>query len=79
LNEKLWGILNKQILRGKNKGKIYWDAVLEAVVKKAMQGVPWAVTFVYERFAGKASQSIEMTGKEGGPLEIAFVSNFDGV
>lgn len=65
------------------KGKEWFDAlrkecvqkqalekIAAVVVEKAMAGEQWAIAEVANRFDGKPAQAVEVSGAEGGPVEM---------
>lgn len=47
----------------------------EKVADAFEKGEPWAVQFVADRMDGKAHQSIEATGADGGPLVFSWLNH----
>lgn len=69
------------------KGKEWFDAlrkecvqkdalrqIAELVVLKAMMGEQWAIAEITTRFDGKPAQAVEVSGLDGGPIEVADVT-----
>ena len=52
-----------------NIGK-YMPQIFKALIKKASKGDVLAIRELFDRGFGKASQAIEMSGKDGNPLLI---------
>jgi hypothetical protein len=42
----------------------------DAIINQAMSGDMEAVKFITERVEGKVPQAVEMTGRDGGPMEV---------
>ena len=51
-------------------GWTYAQATSEMVWRRAMQGDPAAVDKIADRLEGKAQQSVELTGADGGPIQL---------
>ena len=55
------------------KGKDKWEAltdVAEKLIAEALEGNITAIKEVADRIEGKAVQGVELTGKDGGPVEV---------
>lgn len=68
------------------KGKEWFDAlrkecvqkaalekIAAIVVEKAMQGEQWAINEVANRFDGKPSQAVEVSGDPAAPLTVTWL------
>lgn len=49
-------------------------AVNAKVVELAIAGVEWATKLAYDRIDGAVPRAVELTGAEGGPIEVSDVS-----
>jgi hypothetical protein len=45
----------------------------ESMKKRLARGDQWATEFVFERIAGKVVSSVEVSGTDGGPIELRVV------
>ncbi len=62
------------------KGKDQWEAltdVAEKLVDEALNGNMAAIKEVADRIEGKPAQQVELTGADGGPLQISLVAYAD--
>ena len=70
--------VNKPFLVTLNRAMAQDDAkrlrqCAETLLDKAADGEPWAVALLADRLDGKARQSTEITGHEGGPIQITEI------
>ena len=55
------------------EGRTRADIICEQIVAAAETGERWAIEYLYDRFAGKARQSLEVAGDLERPIGIAIV------
>jgi len=55
---------------GNRSGRTYAEAITEKIAKKALTGNIPAAKELADRAEGKARQAMEVSGPEGGPLDI---------
>ena len=48
-------------------------AAAEKLLDLAASGEAWAVKELFDRLEGKAAQQLQLTGAEGGPVQVAKV------
>lgn len=47
-----------------------WGPIVKSLVRLAKQGEVYAIRELFDRIFGKATQGLELTGKDGGPIPI---------
>ena len=60
---------------GDKTGRSYADAIAEQLAKKALAGDIPAAREIADRAEGKARQAMEVSGPEGGPVEIGNMTD----
>lgn len=63
-------MLNIALTAKGETGQTKLREVAEILVEKALTGDNWAIGEIANRTDGKPFQQIEMTGEDGGPLQI---------
>lgn len=74
--------------RNAAKGKAWFDALRKEIVQRdalpqiarkvvdaALEGELWAIQEIGNRLDGKPAQALEVTGAEGGPLQLSDLSS----
>ena len=60
---------------GDKSGRSYAEAIAEKLAKKALAGDIPAAREIADRAEGKARQAMEVSGPEGGPLDLQFMTD----
>ena len=59
--------------------KLRKDVIVEKLYKLAAAGDVKAIKMIFDRLEGLPVSQIELSGKMGGPIKIAYVKDFKGV
>jgi len=63
---------------GKNKQEAK-DALAEVLWKLALAGDVAAIKYIYDRLDGRPKETHEITGDDGGPIQIVYDGDFNGI
>jgi hypothetical protein len=50
------------------------EAMASKLIELAASGESWAIKYIYDRIDGSPRQVTELTGEEGDPIQVHFVS-----
>ncbi len=59
--------------------KAVMDSIVLSIMAKARKGDVAAANLILERYYGKTAQPVELTGKDGKPLEVNHVAHLEHI
>ena len=79
LTELMREYLNREITDKDGNNVKYKELFIQQVLKKAIAGDPVYAKLVMNYIDGMPKQQHEITGEDGEPIKIEFVSDWEGV
>lgn len=73
----LWNVLGEPEVSFKGKKISGKEAVARKALELALKGDMTAIKYIMDRIDGSPRQAVELTGEEGGPVEIKIGKEFD--